>query len=286
MRRAKRVAIDYIGVAAGSALVALALDWFLVPNKIAAGGVSGFATVLHYVFGWPVGVVMLAVNAPLFVLSIRYVGLRFGVKTIFGTVVTSVLVDVLAPFLSPLTRDPVLAAIYGGVLAGIGIGVTFRYGGSTGGTDMAARLLHRFTGIGVGRSLLIFDGFVILLAGIVFNPELALYAFLSVFVTSKAIDVIQEGSSYAKGAFIISEKAGEIGDRILRELDRGVTALKGKGLYTQSDREVLFVIVSRQEIHALSKLVHSVDPRAFMVITDVSDVLGEGFKMYEAGMQG
>ncbi len=240
MRRAKRVAIDYIGVAAGSALVALALDWFLVPNKIAAGGVSGFATVLHYVFGWPVGVVMLAVNAPLFVLSIRYVGLRFGVKTIFGTVVTSVLVDVLAPFLSPLTRDPVLAAIYGGVLAGIGIGVTFRYGGSTGGTDMAARLLHRFTGISVGRSLLIFDGFVILLAGIVFNPELALYAFLSVFVTSKAIDVIQEGSSYAKGAFIISEKAGEIGDRILRELDRGVTALKGKGLYTQSDREVLF----------------------------------------------
>ncbi|MFO7319850.1 MAG: YitT family protein [Limnochordia bacterium] len=286
MRRAKRVAIDYIGVAAGSALVALALDWFLVPNKIAAGGVSGFATVLHYVFGWPVGVVMLAVDAPLFVLSIRYVGLRFGVKTIFGTVVTSVLVDVLAPFLSPLTRDPVLAAIYGGVLAGIGIGVTFRYGGSTGGTDMAARLLHRFTGISVGRSLLIFDGFVILLAGIVFNPELALYAFLSVFVTSKAIDVIQEGSSYAKGAFIISEKAGEIGDRILRELDRGVTALKGKGLYTQSDREVLFVIVSRQEIHALSKLVHSVDPRAFMVITDVSDVLGEGFKMYEAGMQG
>jgi len=285
MRRARRWLIDYTGVAVGSAIVALALDWFLVPNRIAAGGVSGFATVVHHVFGWPVGVTMLVVNVPLFLASIRVLGLRFGVKTIFGTVVTSVLVDVLAPYVAPLTRDPALASIYGGVLAGIGIGVTFRYGGSTGGTDMAARLLNRLTSISVGRSLLIFDGFVIALAGVVFNPELALYAFLSVFVTSKAIDVIQEGSTYAKGAFIISEKAAEIGEKILYELERGVTALKGQGFYTRADREVLFVIVARHEIHRLSSLVHSVDPKAFMVITDVSDVLGEGFRMNEMGLE-
>lgn len=284
--RARRLIIDYLGVAAGSAVVALALDWFLVPNRIAAGGVSGLATVVHHVFGLPVGVTMLAVNVPLFLASVKAIGLRFGVKTIFGTVVTSVLVDVLAPHLVPLTRDPALASIYGGVLAGIGIGVTFRFGGSTGGTDMAARLLNRFTSISVGRSLLIFDGFVIALAGIVFNPELAMYAFLSVFVTSKAIDAIQEGSTYAKGAFIISDKADEIGGKILHELERGVTALKGKGLYTQRDRDVLFVIVARQEIHRLSRLVHSVDPKAFMVITDVSDVLGEGFRMNEMGFEG
>lgn len=286
MKRARRLVLDYLGIAVGAAMVALALDWFLVPNRIAAGGVSGLATVAHHVFAWPVGLTMLVVNVPLFAASVKALGFRFGIKTIYGTVVTSVLVDVLAPYLAPLTRDPALASIYGGVLAGIGIGITFRFGGSTGGTDMAARLLNHFTSISVGRSLLIFDGVVIALAGVVFNPELALYAFLSVFVTSKAIDVIQEGSAYAKGAFIISDKAAEIGERILHELERGVTALKGQGLYTRADREVLFVIVARHEIHRLSELVHSVDPRAFMVITDVSDVLGEGFRMHDLDSRG
>lgn len=281
MSKARRVVVSYLGVIVGSAMVALALDWFLVPNRIAAGGVSGFATVTHYVFGWPVGMTMLAVNVPLFLFSIRVFGFRFGLRTLAGTVVTAVLVDVLAPVLHPLTQDAALAAIYGGVLTGVGIGITFRYGGSTGGTDMAARLLNYYTAISVGRSLLIFDGFVIALAAVAFNPELALYAFLSVFVTSKAIDVMQEGSSYAKGAFIISDRAKEIGDAILKQLDRGATALKGKGMYTQEDRDVLFVIVARNEIHQLRQLVHEHDSRAFMVITDVSDVLGEGFRMNE-----
>lgn len=281
MGNVRRIIVNNLGIIAGSALVALALDWFLVPNRIAAGGVSGLATVTHYVFGWPVGATMLAVNLPLFAASIKVFGLRFGLGTIVGTVTTSVLVDVLAPFLQPLTQDAALAAIYGGVLAGIGIGVTFRFGGSTGGTDMAARLLNRYTALSVGRSLLVFDGLVIALAGIVFNAELALYAFLSVFVTGKAIDVLQEGSSYAKGAFIISQRSGEIGQAILQQLDRGATALKGRGLYTQEDRDVLFVIVARHEIHQLRQLVHRLDPRAFMVITDVSEVLGEGFRLYD-----
>ena len=177
MSRARRLFLDYLGIVVGSAFVALALDWFLVPNRIAAGGVSGFATLMHYVFGWPVGMTMLAVNLPLFLISVKVLGVRFGVKTLVGTVSTSILVDTFAPLLSPLTSDPALASIYGGVLAGIGIGITFRYGGSTGGTDMAARLLNHFTSVSVGRSLLIFDGIVIVLAAIAFNAELALYAF-------------------------------------------------------------------------------------------------------------
>jgi len=281
MSRVRRTITSYLGVILGGALVALALNWFLVPNRIAAGGVSGLATITHYVFGWPVGVTMLAVNLPLFLASIKVLGPRFGVKTVIGTVATSVLVDLTAPYITPLTQDAALAAIYGGVLTGAGIGITFRFGGSTGGTDMAARLLNHYTAISVERSLLIFDGIVIGLAAITFNPELALYAFLSVFLTSKTIDVMQEGSTYAKGAFIISQRAREIGNRILYELDRGATALKGEGLYTREDREVLFVIVARHEIQQLRELVHREDANAFMVITDVSDVLGEGFRMHD-----
>ena len=284
MSKARRLFLDYAGIVVGSAIVALALDWFLVPNRIAAGGVSGLATLTHYIFGWPVGMTMLGVNLPLFLVSLKVLGVRFGVKTVVGTVATSVLVDTFAPLLNPLTRDPALASIYGGVLAGVGIGITFRFGGSTGGTDMAARLLNHYTTISVGRSLLIFDGIVIALAAVAFNVELALYAFLSVFVTSKAIDVIQEGSAYAKGAFIISDRAEEIGAAIMRELDRGATALKGTGLYTQEERDVLFVIVARHEIHQLRQIVHHLDTKAFMVITDVSDVLGEGFRMNEPSL--
>lgn len=282
MSNARRSIVNYLGVVVGAALVALALNWFLVPNRIAAGGVSGLATLTYYVFGWPVGMTMLAVNVPLFLVSIRVLGPRFGLKTVVGTAATSVLVDLTAPLLTPLTQDPALAAIYGGVLAGAGIGITFRFGGSTGGTDMAARLLHHYTAISVGRALLVFDGIVIGLAAIAFNAELALYAFLSVFITSKTIDVIQEGSTYAKGAIIISRRAREIGERILKELDRGATALKGEGLYTNEDRDVLFVIVARHEIHQLRELVHREDARAFMVITDVSDVHGEGFRMHDS----
>lgn len=286
MGNVRRAIVNIFGIVFGSALVALALDWFLVPNRIAAGGVSGLATVTYHLFGWPVGMTMLAVNLPLFVAGIKVFGLRFGLGTIVGTVATSVLVDVLAPVLQPLTQDAALASLYGGLLAGVGIGITFRFGGSTGGTDMAARLLSHYTAISVGRSLLVFDGLVIALAGLVFNAELALYAFLSVFVTGKAIDVVQEGSSYAKGAFIISKRSKEIGDAILQQLDRGATALKGRGLYTKEDRDVLFVIVARHEIQQLRQLVHRHDPRAFMVITDVSEVLGEGFRLYDPDAHG
>lgn len=280
MKRArwKREVVNYLGVLVGAAMVALALDLFLVPNRIAAGGASGLATVVHYVAGWSVGTVMLIVNIPLFLLSIRIIGFSFGVKTLVGTVGTAVFVDLLAPYVPVLTTDPALATIYGGVLAGVGIGITFRFGGSTGGTDMAARLISRYTTISVGRSLLIVDGTVIALAGIVFSPELAMYALLSVFLTSKTIDVIQEGPSYAKAAFIISERSNEIGTRILTELDRGATSLDGKGLYSGEDRDVLFVIVARHEIEQLRHLVGVIDPDAFVVIADVANVLGEGFR--------
>lgn len=272
-----KAAGEYAGILLGAAVTAVALDWFLVPNRIAAGGVSGLATITYHLFGWPVGVTMLALNVPLFLAGLWVIGLRFGVKTLVGTVATSAFVDAFAPFLEPITSDPLLASIYGGFIAGLGLGITFRFGGSTGGTDMAARLIERFSPLSVGSALLAVDGAVILASAVAFDPEVALYALISVFLTTQTIDLVQEGRPYAKAAFIISEKSDAIGEAILSELDRGATALSGRGLYTGTQRQVLFVIVGRHEIQALRSLVREIDPKAFVAIADVSDVLGEGF---------
>jgi len=270
-------ALSYLWVIVGTLGTALGLDLFLVPNQIAAGGVSGLATITYHWFGWPVGLVVLAINIPLFLASLRTLGGEFGIKTIVGTVSLSFWTDLLAGVVRPLTEDPLLAAIYGGILAGAGMGVCFRAGGSTGGTDMAARMLAHYTTISTGRALLLADGLVIALAALAFSPELALYALLAVFLTGKAIDFVQEGQSYAKAAYIISSRSDAIGRAILTELQRGVTALHGKGLYTGLSREVLLVIVSRSEVTQLKALVSRFDPRAFMAIHDVHEVLGEGF---------
>ncbi|NLV91836.1 MAG: YitT family protein [Firmicutes bacterium] len=277
MKAKREILIQYLGILFGVFLTALALDWFLIPNKIAAGGVSGLATVIYHVFHLPVGVTMLAINIPLFLLAWRVLGRTFGLRSLVGTVALSVFVDLLEGYLHPLTGDPLLAAIYGGALAGLGMGLTIRYGGSTGGTDLAAMVAHRLLHTSVGMSLLVIDGLVILLAGLVFNAELALYALLSILITTKAIDLIQEGQVFGKAAYIISSHPEEIANAVLSELDRGVTGLKGVGKYTGKPREVLFVIVSRHEIQRLKEIVRRYDPQAFIVITDAHEVLGEGF---------
>lgn len=277
----RRALWDFSLLVVGAACVALALNWFLVPNRIAGGGVTGLGTVVFYTLGVPVGVTMLAVNVPLFVVALRKLGAHFGAKTLAGTVAVAVFTDLFAPLTTALTTDPALAAVYGGALSGVGIGLVFRSGGSTGGTDIIAQLLHRWLRLGRGRMLLVADGLVILLAAIVFNTELALYGLLAAFLTAKMIDLIQEGSPYAKAAFIISDQSEVIADRVLAEMDRGVTALEGRGMFTRASRQVLFVIVTRSEMVHLERLVAESDPNAFVVVTDVHEVLGEGFSARE-----
>lgn len=269
--------MDYAGVLLGVFITAVGLSWFLIPSKIAAGGVSGLATVIYYLFNFPVGLTMLALNIPLFLASFKILGLRFGAKTIFGAATLSLMVDLLNEWAFLLTSDPILACVYGGVISGIGLGITFRFGGSTGGTDMAAQILARYFPISVGQALLVVDGFVIILAGLVFGPELALYALVSVFISTKTIDIVQEGQSYAKAAFIIANDPHTIGNIIMESLGRGATLIQAKGMFTGLGRDMLFVIVSRSEIAKLKQIVSEIDQRAFVVIADVSEVLGEGF---------
>ncbi|NLC76019.1 MAG: YitT family protein [Clostridia bacterium] len=270
--------VHFLGIALGAAVAASGLVLFLIPNKIAAGGVSGLATVIYHLTGLPAGLTMLALNIPLFLLAAREMGIMFILKTFYGALVYSAAIDLLSLALKPLTTDPLLASIFGGVLVGAGLAVVIRFGGSTGGTDLAARLLHRYTNLTVGQSLMLIDTCVIAVAGIVFNLELALYGLLSLFVTTKVLDGIQEGFSYAKAAIIISEHSEAIAQGIFKELDRGVTGLSGRGLYTGNYKETLFCVVHRSEITKLKTLVASIDPAAFVVLTDVREVLGEGFK--------
>ncbi len=270
--------LSFVGIALGAMVAAAGLVLFLIPNKIAAGGVSGLATVIFYLTGSPTGLTMLALNIPLFIMAIRAMGVPFLFKTLYGAVVLSVAIDLLSIVLVPFTVDPLLSAVYGGLLMGVGLGIVVRSGGSTGGTDLASRVLHRYTHLSIGQSLMIIDTVVIIIAGIVFNLELALYGLLSLFVTTKVLDAIQEGFSSAKAAFIISEHCELIAQRVLAEMKRGVTALTGRGLYTGLDRVTLFCVVSRTEITQLKTLVAEIDARAFVIVTDVREVLGEGFK--------
>lgn len=273
--------VEFIWVTAGVIIIALGLDMFLIPNKIAAGGVSGAATVVHYVLGLPVGLTMLFMNIPLFAMGVYRLGLSFGFRSLYGTLALSVAIDGMARFLPVPTQEPLLASLYGGAMVGLGLGLVFRYRGTTGGTDLAAAVLRSYTGINIGQLLFMVDALVVLAAGLTFHSwELAMYALLTIFVTAWVIDLVQEGISYAKAFFIISVRTDDIAEAILTRLDRGVTALKGQGLYTRTDRDVLLTVVNRSEVSRLKEVVYEIDPAAFLILTDVREVLGEGFKNY------
>lgn len=269
---------NYLGITLGAVLTAIALNMFLIPNKVAAGGVSGFATVLHYLLGLPVGMTMLALNIPLFLLSVKILGAKFGANTLFGAAVLSLAIDLSAPYTPVITTDLFLSSLYGGVLAGVGMGLVFRFKGTTAGTDLLAAIINKLFKVSVGQALLSVDFFVIAFAGLAFaSAELSLYALISLFVTSQIIDLIQEGPSTSKAFFIVSGEPDAVARKIMEEMDRGVTFLQGRGGYTGESRDVLFCVVNTSEVTRLKDIVNSIDGKAFVIVADVHDVLGEGF---------
>jgi uncharacterized membrane-anchored protein YitT (DUF2179 family) len=287
---------EYLWIILGSVITGFAINIFLVPYKIAPGGVTGIATVIFYLSDeiLPVGTIMLLLNIPLFISGMKFIGRKFIVRTLFSTIFLSVIVDIAEPITSRIIArlelekvssgpDYMLYVLFGGFFMGLGLGMVFKSGATTGGTDLAAKIMHHFIpSLTMGKVLLIIDGAVILLAAIAFNSILlALYSMLALYISSKVIDVILDGVNFAKAVYIISDHADEIADNIMRELDRGVTALNGTGMYTRSDKKVLFCIIQRGEIHELKTLVKKSDPSAFIILGDVTEVLGEGFKTYE-----
>ena len=281
-RERKRKIIKIIkrgaGIILGSIIQALGIILFLAPNKIAPGGFSGLAIVIHYVIPIPIGVIYFALNAPLFILAARKYGFGFIGTTLFATIASSVAIDVLNPYFSPLTNNPILASIYGGVLVGVGVGIVFKNWASTGGTDLLGQLLYDYFGLSFGTTMLIFDTLIVILAAFVFkSPDYALYGFLGLFVSAKSTDLVQEGLSYSKSVFIISNSYERIKIRIIRELHRGVTEFKVKGSYTGIEKTALLSVVPQRQLSSIKEIIHDEDPDAFVVILNAAQVIGEGF---------
>ncbi|MBM7690907.1 uncharacterized membrane-anchored protein YitT (DUF2179 family) [Peribacillus deserti] len=271
----KLIEIGYVLL--GSAIVAVAFNVFLLPNKIASGGVSGISTILHALAGWEPAYVQWAFNVPLFIAGLIFLGAQFGAKTLLGTIFLPFVVFLTSHW-EPWTTDPLLGALFGGIGVGLGLGVVFRGRASTGGTDLAAQIINKYTGFSLGTCVAIIDGLIVLSAAIFFDIELGLYALIALYVTSKTIDLVQVGIGRSKMAMVITAHEAEVRNGIIHEIDRGVTKLSGTGGYTDDERPVLMCVVDQTEFIKLKQLVKGIDPNAFVVVMDASEVLGEGFK--------
>ncbi len=268
--------IDYSQIIVGSFLGALAYPMFLVPNNIAPGGVTGIATVINYLWGFPVGITSLALNLPLFIIGYRSMGKRFVFRTLFATVCFSLMIDMLK--IPLVTEDELLASVFGGALLGFGLALILRGNATTGGTDLIARMVHRrFPIISIGVFLLIIDFLVVFLAGVTMGMKHALYAMITVFVCSKALDTVLAGVSTNKVCYIISKEHEAIKQRILNDMERGVTVFKAKGGYSGESIYMLLCVVNRLEIMNLKEIVRCEDEKAFVFVMDTHETLGEGF---------
>ncbi len=272
---------DYLLILIGSVLTALSYSLFLVPLKVVPGGVSGIAIVLHYLFNLPFGFMVVLLNIPLFIVGIKYLGKVFGWRTFWGTVMFSGfswIADIILKSYIP-TDNPMLATLYGGTLLGIGMGLIFRGQGSTGGSDIVARIINRFSNVSTGAAIFLIDVCVITIAGAMFkNMELMLYSYLSLFLSSKVIDMVLEGKSYVRAAYIFSTKYEEIANAIHQKMNRGTTLIDAKGGYTGQERNMLFCVFTIKELYTLKSIITEIDEDAFVVIMDVYDVTGKGFK--------
>lgn len=278
----KKYVGEIAGIFLGTALMAVSYQMFLVPNKIAAGGISGLAIIFFHLYELPVGLTVLAGNLPLFILAWRYRGWKFVANSLAGTLLLPLMLE-LFTFVPLLTSDLLLASVFGGIGLGVGLGIVFRCRGSTGGTALIAQLINYFWGWKSGYGLIGADLAIIVAAGYIFGAEVALFALLSLFVSSKVVDFVQEGFSLSKAALIISGEAGErITARILEELGRGATFLEGRGAYSGEEKGIILCVVTQSQVTRLKGLVREIDPQAFIIVSNVGEVLGEGFEPYDS----
>jgi len=271
-------ALDILYIIVGSFIAAVAFNVFLLPNVIVSGGVSGVSTITSSVFNWDPSVVQLAMNIPLLLICFIFLGKEAGYKTILGSLILPAFIGMLS-FMEPWTDAPLLAALFGGVVTGIGLGIVFRAKASTGGTSIIALIIHEHIRLPLGMSVAIIDGLVIVCALLVFDGEVVMYSIISLFVISRTIDVVQVGFNHSKTVMIISEYPAEVKQAIFNTINRGVTNLGIKGGYGNSDREMLMCVVAEQEFTLLKDAILDVDENAFVVVMSASEVWGRGFTL-------
>lgn len=269
---------EYGAIVVGVLMLSLGLNLFLIPQKISTGGVSGLAMLLHYVTGIGTGWLILLFNIPIFWYGYRFLGKNFVFRSGVATVLLSLFLE-LTETIPPIMDDGLLSALYGGLLAGGGMGLVFRNRSSTGGTDLIAAGLRQKCSLGTGTLIMLLDAVVVLLSVAVFRDiSLGLYSFVALAVGGKAADYLEEGPKIARAVFIISDMQTEIAGKLLYEMNRGVTALDGSGLFSGSRKQVLLCVISKREVIQMKTIVQKTDPNAFVLIADAKEVLGEGFQ--------
>ena len=268
----------------GTAIMAFGLVYFNMENNLSDGGFTGITLLLYFIFNFDPAITNIILNIPLFLVGWRILGKNSFFYTMIGTISLSFflyLFQRLRVVSIPLHDDMTLVALFAGVFIGVGLGIVFKYGGTTGGVDIIARLGFKYVGWSMGKTMFVFDAVVISVSLIYLNYREAMYTLVAVFIAAKVIDFMQQGAYSGKAAFIISEKSSEIADFILKQMNRGATVLKGKGSFSGSDREILYCVVGRNELIRLKNLIEQIDPHAFVTVNDVQDVIGEGFTLDE-----
>ena len=268
---------SYAQIILGALIGGAAYPLFMTPNRIAPGGITGIATILNHLFHWPVGILSLILNLPLFLISYRAMGRIFAFRSLVATVFFTLFIDMP---LKPMTNDPLLGALYGGVMLGCGLGLIMRGGATTGGSDMIARMVHkRFQFISTGSFLFAIDCAVVISAGFLIGTSEALYALINIFLSAKVMDTVIVGFSSNKACFVMSSRWQEIADRIMRDMDRGVTLLTARGAYTGTERPTLLCVISRSEIMAFKRILREEDESAFVIIVEAHEAIGDGFTL-------
>lgn len=280
--KAYELVMAYGQILLGCLIGGAAYPLFLTPNSIAPGGLTGVATITNVLLGWPVGIVSLALNIPLFLIGYRSMGRIFAFRSLIAMVIFSLAID-LEQF-EPMTNDPLLGTLFGGVVLGIGLGLILRGGATTGGTDMIAQIVHsRLSFISTGTFLFGVDFLVVIAAGIFMGMSEALYALICIWVSAKVIDMVVMGFSGNKACYIISGETERISHHIMHDMERGATLLSAKGAWTKEDRPVLLCVLNQREVPRLKGIVREADPTAFMFVTDTYEALGEGFGKLDKG---
>ncbi len=280
-KRSKAVSflIDFIFYAIGSVLFAIAIGMFTSPNNIAPGGITGIATIINYLFDLPIGATMMVLNIPVFIAAGFIIGWEYVIRSVVCLGISSLTVDLLEPVLPVYSGNPLVAAIFGGVGMGVGLAFIFMRGGSTGGTDIVARIVQKFLPhMTQGNLILSIDAMVVMAAGFVYGLESALVSIITVFVSTIVIDKVLYGMDNGKLMYIITEHVDEVNSAINERLDRGTTLMSARGGYSGAPRDVIMCAVRRNEAYKIRELVRSVDSNAFIIVSDASEILGEGFR--------
>lgn len=275
----KKFIIEVIETIIGSFILSIAVSFFLLPNELSSGGFSGIATIMYYIFNIQMGTTMLILNVPLFLFATFKIGKEFLLKSIVGTISLSVFIDILEKF-QPLTNDKILACVYGGILTGLGTALILRAHSSTGGSDLAGIILKKFRPMLRTGTLIAIIDLVIVGLNVIFlkNIEIGLYSAITIFLMEKVIDIIFEGIYFTKLIFVISDKNEEIAKQITQKVQRGITGLNGKGMYTDSKKLVLMCAVAKSDVSDIKKIIKKIDQNSFCIITNSREVLGNGFK--------